>query len=60
MIASTGSDLPRRRAGRGHGRSASLELVLIFEKHSFVWGGKWCYYDTTHFEYRPEMLLTAK
>ncbi len=33
-----------------------LELVEIFEKHGFIWGGKWYHYDTMHFEYRPELL----
>jgi hypothetical protein len=32
------------------------EIVAIFEKHGFIWGGKWYHYDTMHFEYRPEML----
>jgi hypothetical protein len=29
---------------------------VIFEKHGFIWGGKWYHYDTMHFEYRPELL----
>ena len=33
-----------------------LEIVKIFEKHGFIWGGKWYHYDTIHFEYRPELL----
>jgi hypothetical protein len=32
------------------------EIVAIFEKHGFIWGGKWYHYDTMHFEYRPELL----
>ncbi len=32
-------------------------FVAIFEKHGFVWGGKWFFYDTLHFEYRPEILI---
>jgi D-alanyl-D-alanine carboxypeptidase len=36
------------------------EIVRIFEKHGFIWGGKWYHYDTMHFEYRPEILLNAK
>lgn len=32
------------------------DIVAIFEKHGFVWGGKWYHYDTMHFEYRPELL----
>lgn len=33
-----------------------MEIVNIFEKHGFIWGGKWYHYDTMHFEYRPELL----
>jgi hypothetical protein len=33
------------------------EIVTIFEKHGFIWGGKWYHYDTAHFEYRPELLF---
>jgi hypothetical protein len=32
------------------------DIVEIFEKHGFIWGGKWYHYDTMHFEYRPELL----
>jgi len=31
-------------------------LVRAFERQGFVWGGKWFYFDTMHFEYRPEIL----
>ena len=34
------------------------EIVTIFEKHGFIWGGKWYHFDTMHFEYRPELLAT--
>jgi hypothetical protein len=33
-------------------------IVAIFEKHGFIWGGKWYHYDTMHFEFRPELLGT--
>jgi len=33
-----------------------LEIVRIFERHGFIWGGRWYHYDTMHFEYRPELL----
>jgi peptidoglycan LD-endopeptidase CwlK len=33
------------------------EIVEIFERHGFIWGGKWYHYDSMHFEYRPELLL---
>lgn len=36
-----------------------IEIVLIFEKYGFIWGGKWYHYDTMHFEYRPELFETA-
>lgn len=32
------------------------EIVAIFEKYGFIWGGNWYHYDTMHFEYRPEIL----
>lgn len=32
-------------------------VVDIFERHGFVWGGKWMLWDTIHFEYRPELLI---
>jgi hypothetical protein len=36
------------------------ELVEIFERHGFIWGGKWYHYDTMHFEYRPELIELAR
>lgn len=39
-----------------HNRIPS-EIVKLFEKEGFFWGGRWYYYDTMHFEYRPELLL---
>ena len=32
------------------------EIVAAFEKHGFIWGGRWYHFDTMHFEYRPELL----
>lgn len=32
------------------------EIVEMFERHGFIWGGKWSHFDTMHFEYRPELL----
>lgn len=34
------------------------EIVELFEKHGFIWGGKWYHYDMMHFEYRPELFIT--
>jgi hypothetical protein len=37
-------------------RTIPKEIVEIFERHNFIWGGKWYHFDTMHFEYRPELL----
>jgi len=37
--------------------SPPLAVVEIFERHGFVWGGKWAHFDVIHFEYRPEIIL---
>jgi hypothetical protein len=34
-------------------------VIKAFESYGFVWGGKWTFYDTMHFEYRPELLLLS-
>ena len=47
--STAGGQLPYRNA-------IPLEIVRIFEKHGFIWGGAWYHYDTMHFEYRPELL----
>jgi hypothetical protein len=36
-----------------------VEIVRVFEKHGFIWGGYWYHFDTMHFEYRPELLPAA-
>jgi peptidoglycan LD-endopeptidase CwlK len=37
-----------------------IEIVEVFEKYGFIWGGKWYHFDTMHFEYRPELLEVVK
>ena len=32
-------------------------VIDAFEEQGFIWGGKWLFFDTIHFEYRPEILL---
>ena len=36
------------------------EIIEAFERHGFIWGGKWWHFDTMHFEYRPEMIAYAR
>jgi D-alanyl-D-alanine carboxypeptidase len=51
----------KRDAGHiSHRNEIPHEIVRIFEAHGFIWGGKWYHYDTMHFEYRPEIITTAK
>jgi hypothetical protein len=40
----------------GYQNRIPFEIVGIFERHGFIWGGKWNHYDTMHFEYRPELI----
>jgi D-alanyl-D-alanine carboxypeptidase len=42
--------------GTGYRNRLPFEIVQIFEKYRFIWGGKWEHFDTMHFEYRPELL----
>lgn len=37
-----------------------LEIIELFEKHGFIWGGKWYHVDSIHFEYRPELIAYAR
>ncbi len=36
------------------------EIVEVFERFGFIWGGKWHHFDGMHFEYRPELILHAR
>jgi hypothetical protein len=42
--------------GRPYRNRIPFAIVEAFERHGFIWGGKWSHYDTMHFEYRPELL----
>ncbi|MFL5282431.1 MAG: M15 family metallopeptidase [Rhodopila sp.] len=37
-----------------------VEVVTVFERHGFIWGGRWAHFDTMHFEYRPELLISPR
>lgn len=41
-------------------RNWPTEIIETFERHGFIWGGKWWHFDTMHFEYRPEIIAYAK
>ena len=34
-------------------------VIKAFESYGFVWGGKWLFFDTMHFEYRPEVFILS-
>jgi hypothetical protein len=42
--------------GRYHPPDA---VIKVFESYGFVWGGKWLFFDTMHFEYRPEVFILS-
>jgi hypothetical protein len=54
LTASAGEDGRPLRRNR-----IPFEIVEIFERHGFVWGGRWHRFDTFHFEYRPEYLAAV-
>lgn len=35
-------------------------LVRVFERHGWIWGGRWYHHGTMHFEYRPELTGTCR
>jgi hypothetical protein len=47
---------PDEERAYAYANKIPMEIVRIFEKHGFIWGGKWHHYDTMHFEYRPELV----
>ncbi|GHV78218.1 hypothetical protein AGMMS49944_00090 [Spirochaetia bacterium] len=38
-------------------QSPPAAVIRIFEEQGFIWGGRWPWYDTMHFEYHPELLI---
>ncbi len=51
------SDYWEWEKGSGYKNRIPMEIIEVFEKYGFIWGGKWFHYDTMHFEYRPELLI---
>ncbi|KOA20806.1 hypothetical protein CLHOM_09490 [Clostridium homopropionicum DSM 5847] len=49
-----------RQDGEKRMLSYPTEIVEVFEKNNFVWGGKWGHFDILHFEYRPEIIYKAR
>ena len=57
----TAQNYPAWWAGPYSRRSHPPDAVIkAFEEYGFIWGGKWLFFDTMHFEYRPEILLLNK
>jgi len=51
---------PDKTTGRYRYRNRiPAQIVEAFERHGFIWGGKWYRFDTMHFEYRPELVHPA-
>ena len=48
----------KRISERAFQNRIPMKIVQIFEKEGFSWGGRWYYYDTMHFEYRPELFVS--
>ena len=44
----------------GYQNRIPKEIVDIFQKYGFIWGGSWYHFDTMHFEYRPEIIRYAE
>lgn len=49
-----------REEGQKRLESYPSEIVEVFERNNFIWGGKWSHFDIMHFEYRPELLMKAR
>lgn len=49
-----------REEGEKRLKSYPREIVEVFERHGFIWGGKWGHFDILHFEYRPELIMKSK
>lgn len=49
-----------REEGQKRLSSYPDDIVEVFEKNNFIWGGKWGHFDILHFEYRPEIILKAR
>ena len=54
-INTRSSDYWYWRRGQSYETRIPAEIVAAFERHGFIWGGRWAHYDTMHFEYRPEL-----
>lgn len=48
------------KQGQERLNSYPKELVEIFERNNFIWGGKWNHFDILHYEYRPEIIIKSR
>ncbi|WP_432662175.1 M15 family metallopeptidase [Wukongibacter baidiensis] len=49
-----------REDGEKRLKSYPREIVEVFERNGFIWGGKWGHFDILHFEYRPELIMKSR
>lgn len=49
-----------REQGQKRLENYPQDIVRIFEKYGFIWGGKWGNFDIMHYEYRPEIIYKAR
>jgi len=40
--------------------SPPAQVVDAFKRNGFIWGGNWAFFDTMHFEFRPELLAYTR
>ena len=51
---------PQQDGSYAYQNAIPMEVVRAFERHGFIWGGRWHHYDTMHFEYRPELTRAGR
>ena len=36
------------------------EIINVFERNGFIWGGRWEHFDNMHFEYRTYFMMISQ
>ena len=50
---------PVRRRADAYVNRIPPEIVAVFERHGFIWGGRWAHFDTMHFDIGPNSSATV-